>query len=142
MADGGGPRIDEWALAELIASGAFDRHVRAARQHYRGKRARSSDALDTALPGARVRGIAAGLHVVLELPAGATEADVIERGRAGRGPRPGLATFTRTHAHPPSLVLGYGLPGRRELRQAVATIAAAAGEYSPSPVGTQGGRHG
>lgn len=127
MADGAGPRIDEWALADLISSGAFDRHVRAARQHYRAKRATLLDALGTALPGARVRGIAAGLHVVLELPAGAVEEDVIDRaGRAGVHTH-GLATFTRTHAHPASLVLGYGLPGHRELRQAVETIVAAVG---------------
>jgi GntR family transcriptional regulator/MocR family aminotransferase len=127
MADGGGPRIDEWALADLISGGAFDRHVRAARQHYRAKRATLLDALGTTLPGARVRGIAAGLHVVLELPVGTTEEDVVDRaGRAGVHTH-GLATFTRAHPHPPSLVIGYGLPGHRELRRAVATIAAVAG---------------
>jgi GntR family transcriptional regulator/MocR family aminotransferase len=125
MADGGGPRIDERALADLIASGAFDRHGRAARQHYRLKRATLLGALAGALPDARVRGIAAGLHVVLELPAGAGEAGVIERARRGGVHVHGLASFTRTHAHPPSLVLGYGLPGERELRRAVAAIAAA-----------------
>ncbi len=125
MADGGGPRIDEWGLAELISSGAFDRHVRAARQRYRAKRATLLDALASALPGARVRGIAAGLHVVLELPAGAAEAAVIERAKRAGVHAHGLAAFTRTYAHPPSLVLGYGLPSERELRQAVAAIAAA-----------------
>ncbi len=126
VADGGGPRLDEWALADLISSGAFDRHVRAARQHYRAKRATLLDALEAALPGARVRGIAAGLHVVLELPPGAAEEDVVDRaGQAGVQTH-GLATFTRTHPHPPSLVLGYGLPGHRELRQAIETIAAVA----------------
>jgi GntR family transcriptional regulator/MocR family aminotransferase len=128
MADGGGPRIDERALAELISSGAFDRHIRAARQRYRAKRATLLDALAEALPGARVRGIAAGLHVVLELPAGASEAAVVERARQGGVHVHGLASFTRTHAHPPSLVLGYGLPSERELREAVAVIAAASAE--------------
>jgi GntR family transcriptional regulator / MocR family aminotransferase len=126
MADGGGPRIDERALAELIASGAFDRHVRAARQHYRAKRATLLDALASTLPGARVRGIAAGLHVVVELPGGASESAVIERAKQAGVHVHGLASFTRSHAHPPSLVLGYGLAGERELRQAVTTIAAAA----------------
>jgi GntR family transcriptional regulator/MocR family aminotransferase len=125
MADGGGPCIDERALAELISSGGFDRHVRAARQHYRAKRATLLDALSSALPGARVRGIAAGLHVVLELPAGAAEAGVVERAKRAGVHVQGLAAFTRAHAHPPSLVLGYGLAGERELRQAVAAIAAA-----------------
>jgi GntR family transcriptional regulator / MocR family aminotransferase len=125
IADGGGPRIDEWALADLVASGAFDRHVRAARQRYRGKRATLLEALAAALPGARVRGIAAGLHVVLELPAGVEEAAVVAAAKEGGVHLQGLAAFTRAHPHPPSLVLGYGLPGERELRRAVAVIATA-----------------
>jgi len=125
MADGGGPRIDEWALADLISSGAFDRHVRSARQRYRAKRTILLDALATALPGARVRGIAAGLHVVLELPNGVVEDSVIAAAEQTGVHAHGLSTFTRTHAHPPSLVLGYGLPSERELRQAVGAIAAA-----------------
>jgi GntR family transcriptional regulator/MocR family aminotransferase len=125
MADGGGPRLDERALAELIASGAFDRHVRTARQRYRDKRAALLDALAAALPGARVRGIAAGLHVVLELSPGTDEAAVVDRARRAGVHVHGLATFTRAHPHPPSLVLGYGLPSERELRQAVTVIAAA-----------------
>ncbi len=126
MADGGGPRIEEWALADLIGGGGFDRHVRAARQRYRAKRATLLEALSTALPDARVRGIAAGLHCVLELPAGAEEADVVARAGAAGVHLQGLAAFTRAHRQPPSLVLGYGLPSERELREAVAAVAAAA----------------
>ena len=126
MADGGGPRIDEWALADLIASGAFDRHVRAARQHYRAKRATLLEAISAELPGARVRGIAAGLHAVLELPGEVSEADVVAGAKEAGVHVQGLATFTRAHSHPPSLVLGYGLPGERQLRRAVMAIAAAA----------------
>lgn len=125
MADGGGPRLDEWALAELIAGGAFDRHVRAARQRYRAKRAVLLEALADALPDARVRGIAAGLHVVLELPPGVSEERVIARAGEAGVQVYGLAGFTRRHRHPPGLVLGYGLAGERELRRAVAAIAAA-----------------
>jgi GntR family transcriptional regulator/MocR family aminotransferase len=131
MADGGGSRIDEWALADLIASGAFDRHVRSARQRYRAKRATLLDALASALPGARVRGIAAGLHVVLELPSGAEEADVVTAVKHAGVHVHGLATFTRTHRHPPSLVLGYGLPSERELRKAVDVIVACLASSSP-----------
>lgn len=123
MADGGGPRIDEWALADLIASGAFGRHVRSARQRYRVKRATLLTALAFALPGARVRGISAGLHVVVELPNGADEADVVAGAKQAGVHVHGLTTFTRTHAYPPSLVLGYGLPSERELREAVEIIA-------------------
>ena len=123
MADGGGPRIEEWALADLIAGGGFDRHLRSARQRYRVKRETLLDAVATTFPGARVRGIAAGLHAVLELPDGVDEADVVERAKRAGVHVQGLATFTRTHAHPPSLVIGYGLPSERELRRAVEVIA-------------------
>lgn len=125
MADGGGPRIDEWALADLIASGAFDRHVRAARQRYRAKRATLLGALAAELPGARVRGVAAGLHVLLELPDGAGEEEVVARAATAGVQVQGLAAFTRGRPQPPALVLGYGLPGERELREAVARIAIA-----------------
>jgi GntR family transcriptional regulator/MocR family aminotransferase len=124
--DGGGPRFDELALADLIASGAFDRHVRAARAHNRGKRAALLEAIDAALPEAQVRGIAAGLHVLLELPPGVAEAGVVERAAAAGVRVQGLADFTRRHPGPPALVLGYGLPTIRELREAVAVIASAA----------------
>jgi GntR family transcriptional regulator/MocR family aminotransferase len=125
LLDGGGPRLDELALAELIESGSFDRHVRAARAHYRDRRAALLEAIGAALPGARVRGIAAGLHVVLELPAGVEEAAVVARAGADGVRVQGLADFTRAHPQPPALVLGYGLPTPRELREAVAVIASA-----------------
>jgi GntR family transcriptional regulator/MocR family aminotransferase len=123
MLDGGGPRLEELALADLIASGAFDRHLRAARGRYREKRAALLEAIAAALPDARVRGIAAGLHVLLELPEGVEEAAVVA-GVASAGVRvQGLRDFTRAHSGPPALVLGYGLPTVRELREAVDAIA-------------------
>jgi GntR family transcriptional regulator / MocR family aminotransferase len=125
MLDGGGPRLEELALADLIASGAFDRHVRAARARYRDKRAALLEAIAASLPGARVRGIAAGLHVLLELPEGVDEAGVVERAGAAGVRLQGLRDFTRAHPQPPALVLGYGLPTVRELREAVAVIAGA-----------------
>jgi GntR family transcriptional regulator/MocR family aminotransferase len=123
--DGGGPRFDELALAELIASGAFDRHLRAARAHYREKRAALLAAIAEALPEARVGGIAAGLHILLELPPDVAEAPVVEHLAAAGVAVQGLADFTRASPRPPALVIGYGLPGVRDLRQAVATIAEA-----------------
>jgi GntR family transcriptional regulator/MocR family aminotransferase len=123
MMDGGGPRLEELALADLIASGAFDRHVRSARARYREKRAVLLEAIAAALPDARVRGIAAGLHALLELPEGIEEPFVVERAAAAGVRVQGLGDFTRAHPQPAALVLGYGLPTVRELREAVAVIA-------------------
>jgi GntR family transcriptional regulator / MocR family aminotransferase len=124
-ADQGGPRFEELALAELIASGGFDRHVRAARHRYREKRSLLLGALRGTLPETKLRGIAAGLHAVLELPPGVSEQAVVDRVAREGVHVQGLATFTRSHPQPPGLVLGYGLPTERKLREAVATIAAA-----------------
>lgn len=130
--DGGGNRIEEFALAELIASGGFDRHIRAARQRYRRKRAVLLEALAAELPDAPVHGIAAGLHAVLELPPGSDEAAVVASAAARGVHAYGLATFTRAREMPAALVLGYGQPGETELRRGVAAIAAALREPAPA----------
>jgi GntR family transcriptional regulator/MocR family aminotransferase len=124
-ADQGGPRFEELALAELITCGDFGRHIRAARHRYREKRLALLEALGAALPGVRLRGIAAGLHAMLELPPGVSEHAVLDRVTREGVHIQGLAAFTHAHPQAPGLVLGYGLPSERELRQAVATIAAA-----------------
>ena len=123
--DGGGPRFAEIAFAELLASGAFDRHVRASRQRYRAKRSLLLDAVATELPEATLKGIAGGLHAVLELPAGADEQEVIASAARAGVKVQGLGDYTLDHPRPPSLVIGYGLPSDRELRRAVAVIAEA-----------------
>jgi GntR family transcriptional regulator/MocR family aminotransferase len=57
------PALEQLALAELLAGGAYDRHVRRMRQRYRRRR----DALLARLGERRALGIAAGLHVVVEV---------------------------------------------------------------------------
>ena len=65
--------IEQHALAGLLRSGAFDRHVRALRFSYRRRRATLLDAVERDLPGWRPSGVAAGLHVLLRAPAGVNE---------------------------------------------------------------------
>jgi GntR family transcriptional regulator / MocR family aminotransferase len=69
--------LDQLTLAEFIASGAYDRHVRGMRLRYRRRRDQLVRALAERAPDIRVSGIAAGLHAVLELPPG-TEQSVIQ----------------------------------------------------------------
>ncbi|MEZ5256806.1 MAG: PLP-dependent aminotransferase family protein [Ilumatobacteraceae bacterium] len=66
-ADLGNSVISQATLAEFIATGALDRHLRRSRTIYRQRRDRLIAALEAA-PGVAVTGIAAGLHLVLELP--------------------------------------------------------------------------
>lgn len=104
--------LDQLTLAEFMASGAYDRHVRAARLRYRRRRDALAAAVADRAPGVRVTGIAAGLHAVLRLPAG-TEQAVVQaaawQGLALHGlslhRHPGAAT-----APLDALVVGYGTP--------------------------------
>jgi GntR family transcriptional regulator/MocR family aminotransferase len=69
--------LEQLTLAEFITSGAYDRHVRAMRLHYRRRRDQLVTALAQRAPGIHVTGMAAGLQAVLELPRG-TERSVVE----------------------------------------------------------------
>ena len=104
--------LDQLALAEFIKSGGYDRQVRRARLAYRQRRDRLVSALARDVPDVQVTGIAAGLHVLVRLPAGLTEEDVIGRAaarglalqRARRQPgwRAGTRTGTRRRLRDPA----------------------------------------
>jgi len=135
---GGGPdAVNQLALAEFITSGGYDRQVRQARLAYRRRRDRLVAALSQAAPLARVTGIAAGLHAVVELAPGREEADAIARAQrhgvavsglsqfdagAGAGAGPGAGQ------HPPALVVGYATPPPHAYTTAIARLAAALAE--------------
>jgi GntR family transcriptional regulator / MocR family aminotransferase len=129
VADGHGSGLDELALAEFIGSGGYDRHVRRARLRYRRRRDRLITALARAAPDARVTGVAAGLHAVLSLPPGVTEAGVVAsaagRGLALEGMRAYRAGGAGGLAHPEALVLGYGTPPAHAFTAAVTRLCAA-----------------
>ena len=69
--------LEQLTLAEFIASGAYDRHVRSMRLRYRRRRDELVAALAQRAPDIRVTGMAAGLQAVLELPRG-TERSVVQ----------------------------------------------------------------
>ncbi|GAA2937728.1 PLP-dependent aminotransferase family protein [Kitasatospora cinereorecta] len=102
--------LEQLALAEFIASGAYDRHVRAMRLRYRRRRDQLVEALAERAPAFRVSGIAAGLHAVLELPEGTEQAVVQAAAWQGLA----LERLSRFR-HPDAdgregLVIGYGSP--------------------------------
>jgi GntR family transcriptional regulator/MocR family aminotransferase len=126
-ADAGSPALDQLALAHLIASGEYDRHLRRARRAYAERRDRLVAALARAVPGGRIEGAAAGVHFVLALPvaldlvrlrkataAHGVVADDIGARRRGVAPR-----------EPTRLVLGYGRVPTAGVEAAVAGLAAA-----------------
>lgn len=102
--------LDRLALARFLTSGGLDRHLRSARTRYRRRREALLSALARELPSCRVSGMAAGLHVVLDLPGGVRAADVV---RAGEARDVALTDIRRYRVSPDApaperLVLGYG----------------------------------
>lgn len=111
LSDWASSALDQLTLAEFIASGAYDRHVRSMRLRYRNRRDQLVAALAERAPSIRISGIAAGMHAVLELPAG-SEADVV-RSAAWQGLAvEGLSSFRHPDAEirREALVIGYGTP--------------------------------
>ncbi|MFI6371886.1 PLP-dependent aminotransferase family protein [Streptomyces sp. NPDC050546] len=104
--------LDQLTLAEFLASGAYDRHVRATRLRYRRRRDALVAAVAARAPGARITGIAAGLHVLLRLPPG-TEQSVVQAAHWRGLALHGLARYTHPAAQAApvdALVVGYGTP--------------------------------
>jgi len=119
----GPPRIDQLALAHLIGSGAYERHVRRMRKIYRGRRDRLVTLLRDRLPQATVEGVSAGLHLTVGLPTG-TDVVRLCRELADRGI---AIESTARYGHPDprsaKLLLGYGRATEGALEAAVGTLA-------------------
>jgi GntR family transcriptional regulator / MocR family aminotransferase len=116
LAGGDPPVLDQLALAGLLDSGGFDRHVRRMRQHYRRRR----DALLEVLAGRPTRGIAAGLHLVLDV---AGEAEVVAAAAAHGLALDGLRPYWHDPAgKPQGLVLGYAAAPQHAYAQTLATL--------------------
>ena len=109
VADQGTARIDQHAFAAFLARGELDRHLRRMRVEYRARRDALVSALATELPDAAVRGIAAGLHVTVELPAGHDPEAIRAAAARRRIAFETMADFrTGRSGGPPVLLLGYG----------------------------------
>jgi GntR family transcriptional regulator/MocR family aminotransferase len=107
--DRGGPVLEQLALADLVERGAYDRHLRLMRRSYRRRRDALAAGLSAAVPGLAVTGVAAGLHLVVGLPAGAdADAVVAEAARRGLVITAISRYRARPAARPAELVLGYG----------------------------------
>ncbi|MBA2348303.1 MAG: PLP-dependent aminotransferase family protein, partial [Solirubrobacterales bacterium] len=122
LQDLGSPLLEQLALARLMSCGGLDRHVRSLRPHYRARRDAVLAALATAVPAARVHGVAAGLHVLVELPAGSDEATLVAVAEQHGVRFYGLARHCAGAPPFPGLVLGYANHTPHELTAAVELI--------------------
>lgn len=125
LLDQGSARIEQLALALFLERGDLDRHLRRMRTRYRRRRDTVIAALAEHLPGATVRGIAAGLHVTVELAPGADEAAAAAAARSRGIALATMADYWTGGQYPPTLILGYSQMTESQLRHGVAELATA-----------------
>jgi GntR family transcriptional regulator / MocR family aminotransferase len=119
--------LQQLALADLVARGELDRHLRRQRRSYRRRRDALLAELRRALPEVGVRGAAAGLFVVLALPGDVEEGAVLAAARSAGVSLEGLGDDR------PGLVLGYANLPEASVPGAVAALAASVRASAPHP---------
>jgi GntR family transcriptional regulator/MocR family aminotransferase len=123
--DLGSPALPQLVLAQLLATGGYDRHLRLVRNRQRRRRDAMLAALAEHLPGARVEGAAAGLHLLISLPGlpvDTSDVDLADAARAA-GVRVHPLSWHRVRPGPPGLVLGYAAHPPDRLHLAVRRMA-------------------
>jgi GntR family transcriptional regulator/MocR family aminotransferase len=124
-ADSGSPALDQLALAHLLRTGDYERHVLTARRAYRRRRDRLVRAIKTRLPELELHGAAAGMQLLLTLPSNIDDLEVVD---AAASHRVNISALSPLHLTQPShrgLLLGYGRLPEPSIEQAVETLAAA-----------------
>lgn len=121
--DRGSPMLDQLALAKLIESGRFDRHLRRMRGRYAARREALAAALAQHAPGVTLTGLAAGFHAVAHLPEPAAEESVVARAGARSVGLYGMSAYRSTGAdRPVQLVLGFGNLSERTIAAGIAAV--------------------
>jgi GntR family transcriptional regulator/MocR family aminotransferase len=122
LADRNTSVLDQLTLAGMVTSGAYDRQLRRARLRYRRRRDLLLEALATRVPQLTPSGIAAGLHVLLDLD-GREEEPIVEGLRAREV---AVAQLSPSFHHEPSprtgLVVGYGTPSEHAYQAALEAL--------------------
>ncbi|HEX4661413.1 MAG TPA: PLP-dependent aminotransferase family protein [Streptosporangiaceae bacterium] len=124
MSDRGSSTLDQLALAALLESGRYDRHLRRMRAIYARRRARLIAALAGHAPGIRLTGLAAGFHAVAHLPASADEQAVVAAARERQVGLHAMGGYRASGgAAPPQLVMGFGNLSERAIEPGIAAVA-------------------
>jgi GntR family transcriptional regulator/MocR family aminotransferase len=110
--------LGQFVLAELMANGAIDKHLRLTRIRHRRRRNAVLDALAEYFPGARVHGVAAGLHLLVSLPGLLDDAELAKRALA-EGVAVHPLSWYRLTTGEPGLVIGYAAAPPDQLREAI-----------------------
>ncbi len=122
--DLGNAALPQLVLADLMETGELERRLRQLRKRHRARRDAMVRAVSTRLPGAVVRGAAAGLHLTITFDADFADTDLAAAALA-RGVKVQLLPWHRQGPGRPGLVLGYAASTATEIGEGVAVIGSA-----------------
>jgi GntR family transcriptional regulator / MocR family aminotransferase len=126
LADGGTSAGEQLALADFIARGELDRHLRRMRLRYRRRREVALRALAAAVPEASPGGAAAGLFAAVTLPPGVPETALIRAAAIAGVAIDGLApTRSSDLGRPAGIILGYANLAEPAIERGVRLLAGA-----------------
>ena len=127
-ADSGSPTISQLALADLLSSGEYERHIAAARRAYRRRRDLLVRELAANRPALPVRGAAAGMQLLLQLPSG-TDDIALAEAAAAQGIN--ISPLTPLHLAPSrhrGLLVGFGRLPEHNIPAAAGALASVLAE--------------
>lgn len=139
------PRMEQQVLAEIIRSGAYERHIRRMRRENDRRRSALLEAIGRYLsPDTHVEGTSSGLHVVVWLPLlpPSSEADIVREALSrGVGVWPVSPFFSSSSARErrpyAGLILGYGGLEPSQINQGVKRLSAAVANAQQMRVQTE-----
>jgi GntR family transcriptional regulator / MocR family aminotransferase len=121
--DAGSEIIGQLALADFIARGELERHLRRMRQRYQQRQTTLLAALARELPDWRRSSIGGGLHLSIALPAHLDEPALLAAAaRQGVGVE-GLSLHSYTGDSPPGVVLGHGSMAEPAIKRGIELLA-------------------
>ena len=123
--DLGNAVLPQLVLAELMASGELERHLRLLRKRHVRRRDAMIAAVRAHLPQATVHGAAAGLHLTLTFDASPDLSDIeVATAALDRGVKVQPLSWHRQLPGAPGLVLGYAASPPGEIEAGIAAIGA------------------
>ncbi|MFF9159139.1 PLP-dependent aminotransferase family protein [Streptomyces longwoodensis] len=124
-ADLGNGVLTQLVLARLMDSGELERHLRHVRRRHRRRRDVMLRAVEAHLPGARVHGAAAGLHLMVTFadgPGSRVPDTALAAAALARGVKAHPLSWHRLTPGPPGLVLGYAAGAAHEIEEGITLV--------------------
>ena len=123
VTDLGNAVAEQAAFAAFLRSGRYDRQLRLCQRRYRERRDTLIEALTAVVPGIRISGVAAGLHLMAEFPFPVPEAVCAAAGVRLRPLGDYCAAARGADSAPARFVLGYAHLTPSEIQRALGRLA-------------------